>query len=41
MMRNGKGRGASLQLSVMGVLVFCLLAWTAIGMVVVRAFEAQ
>jgi len=41
MAENGKGRGASLQLSVMGILVFCLLAWTGIGIIIVRAFEAQ
>jgi len=41
MAESRKGRVPSLQLSVMGVLVFCLLAWAAIGLVVVRAFEAQ
>ncbi len=39
--RNGKGRVLSLQLSVMGILIFCLLAWTGIGIIVVRAFAAQ
>jgi hypothetical protein len=41
MAESSKGRGMPLQLSVMGVLIFCLLSWTAIGIMIMRAFEAQ
>jgi hypothetical protein len=41
MAESRKGRVTSLQLSVMGILIFCLLSWAAIGIMIVRAFAPQ